>query len=201
MNTELRKITDYLLLKSPYIQDIGFFHGKMGIAVALYVYANRYHDQLIEEYAWDLFLQVYDGVHVDMPIGLECGLAGIGYGTTLLCELGLMKCDLNEILVDVDARIMERDPRRITDFSVRSGAGGLQLYIALRQKVSGCILTLDSRYLAELQSVMKNIATPNPSINIISLLNEPSFTVTDYIENPIGIDGGCAYYILKNILS
>ena len=122
MNTELRKITDYLLLKSPYIQDIGFFHGKMGIAVALYVYANRYHDQLIEEYAWDLFLQVYDGVHVDMPIGLECGLAGIGYGTTLLCELGLMKCDLNEILVDVDARIMERDPRRITDFSVRSAA-------------------------------------------------------------------------------
>lgn len=201
MNTELRKITDYLLLKSPYIQDIGLFHGKMGIAVALYVYANRYRDKLLEEYAWDLLQQVYDGVHVDMPIGLEYGLSGIGYGTALLCELGLVECDLNEILGEVDARIMERDPRRITDFSVRSGAGGLQLYIALRQRVSGCILTFDSQYFAELQSAMMNKATLNPSTHIISLLNEPSFTATDYIDKPIGIDGGCAYYILKNILS
>lgn len=201
MNTAQGKIIDYLLLKSLYIHDTGLFHGKMGIVVALYAYANRYHDKLLEEYAWDLFLQVYDGVHTDMPIGLEYGLSGIGYGTALLCELGLMECNLNEILIDIDTKIMERDPRRMTDFSVRTGTGGLFLYIALRQKVSGCISTFDSRYLSELQFATKNKAALNPSINIINLLNKPSFTEANYLDKPIGIDGGSSYYILKSILS
>lgn len=201
MNTGLRKITDYLLLKSSYLKDIGLFHGKMGIAVALYAYANRYHDNLIEEYAWDLFQQVYEGIHVDMSIGLENGLVGIGYGTTLLCEQGWVECDLNAILSDIDAKIMERDPRRITDFSVRSGAGGILLYLTLRQKVGGPLLTFDRQYLGELQSAMANKMTPVIDAGIISILNEPLFAVSEYIENPIGIDGGSAYYILKNILT
>ena len=50
MNTELRKIADYLLLKSPYIHDIGLLHGKMGVVVSLYAYANKYHDQLLEDF-------------------------------------------------------------------------------------------------------------------------------------------------------
>lgn len=201
MNTAQGKIIDYLLLKSLYIHDTGLFHGKMGIVVALYAYAKRCHDKLLEEYVWELFQQVYDGVHIDMPIGLEYGLSGIGYGTALLCELGLMECDLNEILIDIDAKIMERDPRRMTDFSVRTGTDGLLLYIALRQKVSGCISTFDSLYLSELQFATKNKAKLNLSTNIISLLRKPTFTETNYIDKPIGIDGGCAYYILKSILS
>lgn len=87
MDTELRKIADYLLLKSPYIQDVGLFHGKMGIVVSLYAYANKYGDSLLEDYAWDLLQQIYEEVHTDMPIGLENGLTGTGYGTSLLCKL------------------------------------------------------------------------------------------------------------------
>lgn len=201
MNIAHRKIIDYLLLKSLYTNEMGLFHGKMGIVLALYAYADRYHDKLLEEYAWELFQQVYDGVHVNIPIGLEYGLSGIGYGTALLCELGLVECDLDEILSDIDTKIMERDPRRITDFSVRSGAVGIYLYIAMRQRISGCILTFDSQYLTELQSAMKGKDVLSPSTNIISLLNEPSFTVEKYIDKPIGIDGGSSYYILKDVLS
>ena len=85
-------------------------------------YAKRYSDSYIEEYAWDLLQQVYDGVYADMPIGLEFGLAGIGYATALLYEKGWIECDLNGVLSDIDSKIMERDPRRITDFSARTGA-------------------------------------------------------------------------------
>lgn len=197
----LRKIADYLLLKSSYIQDIGLFHGKMGIVVALYMYANLYDDKILEDYAWDLFQQVYDGVHNDMPIGLEYGLTGIGYGTTLLQKYGYVDCDLNVTLGEVDTKIMERDPRRMTDFSVRTGAGGIQLYLALRQDTSGPILTFDCQYLAELQSAITNRGKFIPAANIIDILNEPSFSVSDYIDRPIGIDGGSAYYILKDVLT
>ncbi len=201
MNTELRKIADYLLLKSPYIQNIGLFHGKMGIVVSLYAYANKYHDQLLEDFAWDLLQQVYDSVHTDMPIGMEYGLAGIGYGTTLLSKLGHVECDLNAILADVDAKIMERDPRRMSDFSMRSGAGGVLLYLALRQEKGGALLSFDSQYIVELKSAATGKVTLNPAANILDILNEPSFAIDNYFENPTGIDGGCAYYILKDILS
>ena len=101
MKEKLRKIVDYLLLRSPYMQDIGLFHGKMGVVVALYLYAAKYHDELISEYAWDLLQQIYDGVYSNMPVGLEYGLAGIGYGTTILYKRGLVDCDLKSILTDV----------------------------------------------------------------------------------------------------
>lgn len=199
MQKTLENITNYLLLNSPYIQDIGLFHGKMGIVLALYAYADKYNDKLIEEYAWDLFQQVYDGVRTDMPVGLEYGLAGIGYATTLLRGKGWVACDLNEVLAEIDAKIMERDPRRMTDYSVRSGAGGLLVYLAQRQRVDGRILTFDAQYLAELKSAIKT--PPQPVRHIVDFLNEPSFAASDYIEKPIGIDGGSAYYILKACLN
>lgn len=201
MDTELRKIADYLLLKSPYIQDVGLFHGKMGIVVSLYAYANKYGDSLLEDYAWDLLQQIYEEVHTDMPIGLENGLTGTGYGTTLLCKLGLVECDLNAVLEDVDTKIMERDPRRISDFSVRSGVGGLLLYLALRRSTGEPLLTFDNQYLTELESATAGRLKLNPNTSLLDLLNKPSFGVDDYIEKPVGIDGGSAYYILNDILS
>ena len=201
MDKRLRKITDYLLLKSLYMQDVGLFHGKMGIVLTLYANANRYQDDLIEEYAWDLLQQVYDGVHTDMPLGLENGLAGIGYGTTLLYEHGWVGCDLNDILFDIDAKIMERDPRRLTDYSVRSGIKGLSIYLVERQKSGSPIFTFDNRYLSEIQSILANVSPMISDINIIDIINEPSFSDCEYIDKPIGIDGGSAFYLLKDALT
>ena len=35
MKKEMDKIADYLLLRSSYMQELGLFHGKMGVVVAL----------------------------------------------------------------------------------------------------------------------------------------------------------------------
>ncbi|WP_333598259.1 hypothetical protein [Paraprevotella clara] len=199
MKKEMDKIVDYLLLRSSYMQELGLFHGKMGVVVALYLYADAYGDEVMREYAWELFQQVYDGVHTDMPVGLERGLAGIGYGTTLLCKRGLVECSLNDILEDIDRKIMERDPRRLTDMSVRSGVRGLMLYLDLRQSVEA-VATFDSRYMMELQDTVARNNLPCRALDVMDVLNEPTFPETEYIERPLGIDGGCAYYILKSIL-
>ena len=62
MYRDTRNIVNYLLLHSSHMNNVSFFHGKMGVVVAMYAYANRYNDKFIEEYAWDLLQQVYDGV-------------------------------------------------------------------------------------------------------------------------------------------
>lgn len=191
------RIADYLLLKGSYLQDIGLFHGKMGVVVVLYLYADACGDDVLREYAWELLQQVYDGVHTDMPIGLECGLAGIGYGTTLLCQRGLVEGGLNDILADIDHKIMERDPRRLTDMSVRTGVRGLILYLNLRQRVES-VTTFDGQYLKELQATVIGNGLVCRELDIVDMVNEPSFTGTEYLEKPLGIDGGCSYYLLKS---
>lgn len=203
MKQKVRKVADYLLLRSSHIQEIGLFHGKMGVAVALYMYSSKYNDKLMEEYAWDLFQQVYDKVHIDMPVGLETGLAGIGYGTTLLYKYGLVSCDLNEILMDVDSKIMERDPRRMTDLSARTGLGGILQYIALRQSTGEPLLTFDKQYLTELNHAVASHASLKALCQlrqVTDLLAHPQFSIDEYIEKPLGIDDGSAYFIINDYI-
>lgn len=201
MKNKLRKIVDYLLLYSPYMRDISLFHGKMGVVVALYMYAAKYRDELITEYAWDLFQQIYDSIYSEMSIGLEYGLAGIGYGTTIIYKHGLVDCDLNSILVDVDSKIMERDPRRLKDLSIRTGIGGLMRYIALRQSTGESLETFDTQYLSELHLAAATIIPSCQETSFMGVLNEPSFSIDEYTEKPLGIDGGSAYYIIKDTLT
>lgn len=201
MNERLRKIVDYLLLSSPYMHDIGLFHGKMGVVIALYLYSAKYRDELISDYAWDLLQHIYDNINSNMPIGLEYGLAGIGYGTTILYKHGLVDCDLNSILVDVDSKIMEHDPRRIKDMSIRSGVEGLMRYIALRKSTGEPFETFDAQYLTELYTTASPIVSVYQDKSIMSILNAPTFSIEEYTEKPLGIDGGSAYYILKDILT
>ena len=197
----LRKIVDYQLLYSPYMHDIGLFHGKMGVVVALYMYAAKYHDELITEYAWDILQQIYDGIYSNMSIGLEYGLAGIGYGTTILYKRGLVDCDLNSILVDVDSKIMEHDPRRMKDQSIRSGVRGLIQYIALRKSTSEPLDTFDAQFLLELYATAEPVVSACQDKDIMGFINVPTFSIDEYIEKPLGIDGGSAYYILKDTIT
>ena len=201
MSERLRKIVDYILLSSPYMHDIGLFHGKMGVVIALYLYSAKYRDELISDYAWDLLQHIYDNINSNMPIGLEYGLAGIGYGTTILYKHGLVDCDLNSILVDVDSKIMEHDPRRIKDMSIRSGVEGLMQYIALRKSTGEPFETFDAQYLTELYATASPIVSVFQDKSIMSILNAPTFSIEEYTEKPLGIDGGSAYYILKDILT
>ena len=201
INEHLRKIVDYQLLYSPYMRDIGLFHGKMGVVMALYMYSAKYHDELISEFAWDLFQQAYDGITSSMSVGLEYGLAGIGYSTTMLYKRGLVDCDLNYVLVDVDSKIMEHDPRRMKDLSIRSGIRGLQQYIALRKSTGEQLETFDTRYLSELYTTAVPVDSGNQQTDIMSILNVPAFSIEEYVDKPLGIDEGSAYYILKDILT
>lgn len=196
----LHKIVDYLLLKSSSIRDVSLFHGKMGIVVSLYLYAERHKDELLKEYAWDLFLQVHDSIHTNMPVGLEYGLAGIGVGTVLLCHYGNMDCDFNDILADIDAKIMERDPRRFKDLSMRTGMAGVKYYLRLRGALGGEMKSFDHQYITELQQVLGELEISENAPSIIEIINKPSFTLDEYIEKPLGIDIGCSYYILNSVI-
>lgn len=53
MNTN-QQIVNHLMLKSIEMSDISLYHGKMGIVLALYIYALQSAQEHIKDYAWDM---------------------------------------------------------------------------------------------------------------------------------------------------
>ncbi len=136
-----------------------------------------------------------------MPVGLEHGLAGIGYGVALLHRLHLVEGDIDGSLAEIDRKIMDRDPRRMTDQSVRSGAKGIALYMAIRKEYDQELRTFDPQYVAELNAAIGHYPQSYHPDTVMRLLNEPLFPIDGIIAQPLGIDGGSAYYLFKNFLS
>ena len=106
MNTEkdilLRRIANHLILHSIDIEDIGLFHGKMGVVLFFAHYA-RYTDQAIyDDFAGELLEEISENIPETLPINLETGLCGIGWGIEYLIQNGFMEGDSNEILAGID---------------------------------------------------------------------------------------------------
>lgn len=119
MNEHLR-IANYLMLKSIELQDISLYHGKMGIVLALSLYAHQEGKKNLNDFAWDLLQDVYKGVNETLPIGLEYGLSGIGYGITLLKKHGIVDCILNEVLYDIDQNNLQIPDWNLSNFHSKS---------------------------------------------------------------------------------
>lgn len=198
----LDRLKNHLTLKCLELQDISLYHGKTGVALALYLHAHQRQDETLEEYAWDLLQTVHEGVNECLPYGMEWGLAGIGSGITLLKKKEVLDCDLNAVLADIDAKIMEHDPRRLDDYSFRNGALGLYSYVRLRFSTERHVTSFDSAYLAELQNLLqKNFqSSPVPPLDFSADLQIPQWSKDDFLDKPLGLDGGIAYHLFYNNL-
>ena len=53
-------------------------------------------------------------------------------GIEYLIQNGFMEGDSNEILTEIDKKVMERDLRRIKDLSLETGLMGISSYINIR---------------------------------------------------------------------
>lgn len=197
-----QKISNHLMLKSVDLCDIGLYHGKMGLVLALYLYSLQESLEYIGEFAWELLQDVYAGVNEALPVGMEYGLSGIGYGVSLLKKYGVFDNDLDDVLHSIDEKIMVYDPCRIKDYSYRSGALGVYSYIRLRMDIEGKANSLDSQYLKELQQTLTkapNFSNGIPYKMLWQDLQVPRWNTEDFQGKPIGIDGGLAYYLINTL--
>lgn len=197
---EIEKIVCHLMLKCADLRDISLYHGRTGIVFALYAYAQKKEDENLKEYAWDLLQTVYKGIYDNQPYGLEWGLAGIGYGVTLLKKYGIFDCDLNNVLYEIDQKIMAYDPRRISNFSFRNGALGIHSYLCLRQSVENSLRSFDTTYLHELQMQIQNNHRFDHEIlhrDVLHDLQLPQWDISEYADKALGLDAGMAYFLLS----
>ena len=125
---DLGQIADMLLLNGTLTECPGLVHGKMGIAVFFFHYAQYTDNMLYAEYAIDLIAEMQNQIHVSSSADYEKGLAGIGVGIEYLIQNKFLIVE-DDICEDFDSRMFRAvmyDPWQ--DFSQYDGLSGYGRY-------------------------------------------------------------------------
>jgi len=130
----LQQISDILVLNGTLVDCPGLIHGKTGIAIFFFHYAQYTSNVLYENYALDLISEMQTQIHNNSPVDYETGLAGIGVGIDYLLS--------NRFLEVEDDFFDEFDKRMIRavmydscqDFTLYNGFAGYGQYWIMRQR-------------------------------------------------------------------
>lgn len=223
---ELRRKVCNLLLSHHTTQDLSLFHGQMGLLIALLHYVKHTRDLSFETFAEELTVRIFNTSKKSLPIDLGQGLCGIGWGFEYLIQNGLFNGDSAKILEDMDGKIMERDPRRIRDFSLKSGLQGILHYVVARlisSHINGLQCPFDDIYLKEVYAITQQmlllIPDPRgtaiavkyldgyqkgswdyPPVQLSDLLDFKTLQILPQNENTLDLEKGGLGALLKEIL-
>lgn len=160
----LKQIANHLLMNVNGLDDIGLFRGKIGIMLFFAHYGIYSANNIYIVFSRDLYDDVCESISESTPINFGSGLSGIGWSLSYLYKKSMIDDDLEEILRDVDKKIMEYDLSRIDDKSLENGVLGISCYIKSRIEL-GLISTFDISYLNKLDEL--KIFCDVPSIDIL----------------------------------
>lgn len=198
----LSRIANHLILHASFAKDLGLYHGKTGIVLFFSHYAGYTDNPLYDEYAGELLEEVMQELHTDLPIDFEAGLCGIGWAVNYLIQNNFMQGDVNEILFEIDRKVMERDIRYITDLSCRSGLEGISYYIYNRisSLTENQQYTLfNQSYIEDWKTIAGSIRIPDNRKILRSIVNALPET-DDSLTWSLGLYKGCAGVGLKTML-
>jgi len=193
----LEPIVNHLVLKCDSTDSNNLYHGKLGIGLALFLYGKYTKDNNLYDLASCLLRNtVYHSFPNDFSI--ENGLCGIGIGYSLLYKYGMFNDNLNDILEDVDARLMQYNIGRITDKSFRSGLAGIKYYINLRQSINQELLSIDKQFIDDVNFHLQENSKFD-YMSIFNYLKAPNIPIDDYLNMPLGLDAGCSYFLINKV--
>ena len=159
------------MLNSFFMPDIGLYQGQIGVVLAMSKLFKQTKNEVFSDFHYDLLEIVIEKINKELPLSLNNGLSGIGWGIEYLIQNGFVEGKSVEICEEIDHRIMETDPRRMTDLSLETGFEGLLHYIvyhlqgAMMQKTR---LPFDNAYLSDIYSVCKTLSNKSVSNKSVS---------------------------------
>ena len=101
----LDRQTRHLILSYHFAPNAGLLNGKMGGVAFFGQYAKHTGKAYFREYAEELLDEVF----------------GIGWGVEHLIQNALLEGDSDDVLEDIDKKIIERDPLYIEELSLHNG--------------------------------------------------------------------------------
>lgn len=168
------RILHILLLKSDRLSNLGLLSGKMGIALFFIHYFIRTKQSVFEDYAFELLDAITNEINRYTPLGLDSGLAGIGWGIEYILQNKYAEGNGLDICEVIDEKIMQIDPRRIGDLSLDTGLEGLLHYVlihmqgAIKKKT---IMPFDKVYLMDMYTAVCTIKPNKVNKKMYNLIN------------------------------
>lgn len=163
----LQRIARYLMLYTSFTDNIGLLDGKMGVVLFFMNYSRYTKCKRYEKFAGELLDEIYEEIHIDCSANFGNGLAGIAWGIEYLIRNRFVKAESNEILKELDDRILERDVRRVKDTSVESGLKGIAYYAISRCAEREYSLTFYD-YITELIQTLKMTTEKDHEIELLT---------------------------------
>lgn len=168
----LQRIANHLILHGSLLDNLGLCHGKMGVAIFLYHYAQFTSNKTIAGFADELLEEIIDEIHDELPIDFANGYCGIGWSIEYLLHNRFVEGTSNEILTDIDRKIMERDIRRITDRQLFHGTEGILHYVIFRLYRCGTDTPFDNEYLEDIYILASEIKEEKKENSISELASQ-----------------------------
>jgi hypothetical protein len=131
----LTRIAGHLILNASFLSDLGLYHGKMGIVLFFYELGRYTGKNIYDKFAGELLDEIYNEINNKTPLNFQNGLCGIGWGIAYLIKARFVKADPDEVLEELDKRIVEWDVRKIADSSLRTGLMGIACYVINRKVI------------------------------------------------------------------
>ena len=155
----LRRITSYLLLNYFYLPSNDLMTGRMGGVLYFKHYARYSSERFYDDFADSILESLFGNLKDDMPVGFHKGYCGTGWAVEYLIKNGMAEGNTDEILGNIDKKIMERDPKYISDMSFETGLSGIVYYIVCRMKSfdrKGDPMPFDRLYLDDISGIVNS---------------------------------------------
>ncbi|MFT4071645.1 MAG: hypothetical protein QM654_06970 [Dysgonamonadaceae bacterium] len=188
--TTEQKLMHSFIIKSAKASDdnISLFYGRMGASIIFYKYSRRKNNQAYARYADSLIDKIGANIHNHMPLSLDLGIFGIGWGLEYLIQNRFIDGIGAEVCEEINQKIMQLDPRRITDLSLETGLLGLIHYLLIH--IRGCkkqniSVVFDSSFLSEINERVLKLYVNNGKNNLIVDIYNTfiSTNILDYIPS------------------
>lgn len=179
------RIIHILFLNSKYLSDLGLLTGKTGVVIAFAHLYRQTSNSIYDDWMEDLLDDVLEKTYKELSVDFASGFLGIGWGLEYLLQNGFVEGNGIEVCGELDFKIMEKDPRRMKDFSLETGLEGLLHYVLAH--LHGAIntkseLPFDEIYLEDLYSAVKSIRQDDLSASLSLLADNYIGWYTDRVE-------------------
>lgn len=154
----LQKIANHLILHVNLLDNLGLYYGKMGIVIFLYHYAKFTDNKIIADFADELLEDILNKINHELTFDFVNGYCGIGWSIEYLLHNNFVQGNSNEILIEIDNKIMEWDVRRIIKSHEFCSVEGLLHYVVFRlYRCEKDNTPFDSRYIEDMYVLSSEI--------------------------------------------
>ncbi|TKG87813.1 hypothetical protein EYV94_27885 [Puteibacter caeruleilacunae] len=194
-----KRITNALLLKSSFTNNLGLLNGRMGISIYFFHLAKIVRNEIYQDYAEELIDEIYEEINSNTPCDFENGLAGIGWGIEYLVQNNFIDADTDEVLEEFDDRIIHELKYHSPDsIGIKDGLVGLGMYFLKRKKDISDVTPVQARVAEALAIVLKKLKdTINRNETIVINLLKNTINKTDTQKEHLCWD----YYFVMTFLA